>query len=107
MSQLLIKPWLAACCCMVVFMIFWGGLTRLTDAGLSIVEWKPVSGIVPPLNNAEWQDEFSKYQQSVEYKQKNINMTLFDWCFANFFVLLRNSSSYGARLSRTHSRRRK
>jgi len=54
MSQLLIKPWLAACCCMVVFMIFWGGFTRLTDAGLSIVEWKPVSGIVPPLNNAEW-----------------------------------------------------
>ncbi len=81
MSQILVKRWLAACCCMVVFMIFWGGFTRLTDAGLSIVEWKPVSGVVPPLNTVEWQDEFSKYQQSVEYKQKNTNITLSEFKF--------------------------
>ncbi|WP_342271404.1 COX15/CtaA family protein [Candidatus Tisiphia endosymbiont of Parasteatoda lunata] len=81
MSHILVKRWLVVCCCMVIFMIFLGGLTRLTDAGLSIVEWKPVSGIVPPLGNADWQDEFAKYQQSVEYKQKNTNMTLSEFKF--------------------------
>lgn len=81
MSHILVKRWLAVCCCMVIFMIFLGGLTRLTDAGLSIVEWKPVSGVVPPLGNADWQDEFAKYQQSVEYKQKNTNMTLSEFKF--------------------------
>ncbi|WP_341756046.1 MULTISPECIES: COX15/CtaA family protein [unclassified Candidatus Tisiphia] len=81
MLQILVKRWLAVCCCMVVFMIFWGGLTRLTDAGLSIVEWKPVAGVVPPLSNAAWQDEFGKYQRSIEYKQKNTNMTLSEFKF--------------------------
>lgn len=81
MSQILVKHWLATCCCMVVFMVFWGGLTRLTDSGLSIVEWKPVAGVIPPLSNVEWQDEFSKYQQSVEYEQKNANMTLSEFKF--------------------------
>ncbi|XVN43605.1 MAG: COX15/CtaA family protein [Candidatus Rickettsia vulgarisii] len=66
---------------MVIFMIFIGGLTRLTDSGLSIVEWKPVSGIIPPLNTQQWQDKFAKYQQFPEYQQKNINMTLSEFKF--------------------------
>ncbi|MCC8417548.1 MAG: COX15/CtaA family protein [Rickettsia endosymbiont of Bryobia graminum] len=80
-QTILIKNWLIVCCFMVIFMIFIGGLTRLTDAGLSIVEWKPVSGIIPPLNHQQWQDEFTKYQQFPEYQQRNINMTLSEFKF--------------------------
>lgn len=75
-QSVFIKSWLIACCFMVIFMIFIGGLTRLTDSGLSIVEWKPVSGVIPPINDQQWQGEFAKYQQFPEYQQKNINMTL-------------------------------
>ncbi|MCB0414190.1 MAG: COX15/CtaA family protein [Bdellovibrionales bacterium] len=53
-----------------------GGLTRLTQSGLSMVQWKPIHGIVPPLNEQEWGEEFSLYQQSPEYKKKNQGMSL-------------------------------
>jgi cytochrome c oxidase assembly protein subunit 15 len=53
-----------------------GGATRLTHAGLSITEWQPVHGVIPPLTEADWQEEFAKYQQIPEYKQLNQGMTL-------------------------------
>lgn len=60
-------------------MIILGGVTRLTGSGLSIVEWAPIMGILPPLNQAEWQDTFQLYQQFPEYQLKNFAMTLDDF----------------------------
>lgn len=61
---------------MIATMVLVGGLTRLTESGLSIVEWKPVTGAIPPLHAEAWQDEFTKYQQTPEYIKKNSSMTL-------------------------------
>lgn len=61
-----------------------GGATRLTHSGLSIVEWKPVTGILPPLSDSAWQDEFAKYQQYPEYKLVNSEMTLSEFKFIFF-----------------------
>ncbi|MBI2235460.1 MAG: COX15/CtaA family protein [Magnetospirillum sp.] len=68
--------WLLACCVMVAVMVLLGGLTRLTHSGLSMVEWEPIVGIIPPLNDAEWQGFFAKYQQSPEYIKVNAGMSL-------------------------------
>lgn len=68
--------WLIICASLVILMIIIGGYTRLTNSGLSIVEWKPISGIIPPLNNLDWEAEFFKYKNSPEYQQHNFNMTL-------------------------------
>lgn len=59
---------------MVVVMVFLGGLTRLTGSGLSIVEWKPIMGILPPFSQADWLDLFSKYQMSPEFMKINNHM---------------------------------
>lgn len=61
---------------LVFLMILLGGLTRLTDSGLSITEWKPLTGIFPPLNNTSWVNEFLKYSETSEFKLQNINMSL-------------------------------
>lgn len=53
-----------------------GAYTRLTESGLSITEWKPLTGAIPPLNTEEWQQEFEKYKQIPEYKEKNSGMNL-------------------------------
>ena len=58
----LVAAWLFTVAFLVVAMILVGGATRLTDSGLSITEWKPVTGSVPPLSEADWQQEFEKYQ---------------------------------------------
>jgi len=79
------KIWLISCAFMVVLMVFVGGLTRLTDSGLSIVEWKPITGILPPLNQRTWGEEFSSYKTSPEYQKLNKNFTLED--FKNIFWL--------------------
>ena len=71
-----IRVWLVAIFALVVAMILVGGLTRLTDSGLSITEWKPVTGAVPPLSAADWQVEFDKYKQIPEYQLQNHQMTL-------------------------------
>jgi cytochrome c oxidase assembly protein subunit 15 len=71
-----IAVWLLACCAMIFLMVVIGGVTRLTESGLSITEWKPVTGVMPPLSEAEWQAEFAKYQQIPEYKQVHFTMTL-------------------------------
>ncbi len=68
--------WLITCILLVYAMIILGGYTRLSHSGLSIVEWKPISGIIPPLNLADWQAEFSLYKQSPEYIKINHHISL-------------------------------
>jgi len=60
-------------------MVVVGGVTRLTHSGLSIVEWQPVSGAIPPLDEADWQAQFAKYRTSPEYRQRNFDMSLADF----------------------------
>ena len=76
-----IHCWLITCCVFVFTMIFIGGLTRLTDSGLSIVEWNIFSGIFPPLINNDWIELFEKYKQFPEYKLINKNISLDDFKF--------------------------
>lgn len=71
-----IAIWFAALAIMVAIMVAVGGLTRLTGSGLSIVEWKPITGVFLPLSSQAWEEEFSKYQTSPEYKQHNYGMQL-------------------------------
>ncbi|MCB1480711.1 MAG: COX15/CtaA family protein [Rhodobiaceae bacterium] len=71
-----VRIWLLALAIAVVAMVMVGGATRLTDSGLSITEWKPVTGALPPLSEADWLAEFEKYQQIPEYRQINKGMTL-------------------------------
>ncbi|KQZ63708.1 heme A synthase [Sphingopyxis sp. Root1497] len=68
--------WLWSVALLVILVVAVGGITRLTESGLSITEWKPVSGVLPPLNEAGWQEEFHKYQQIPEYKEINVGMSL-------------------------------
>ncbi|WP_120501475.1 heme A synthase [Roseovarius sp. EL26] len=74
-----VRIWLMALFALVVAMIIVGGLTRLTDSGLSITEWKPITGAVPPMSMADWQAEFDKYQEIPEFQQQNSWMTLEDF----------------------------
>lgn len=71
-----IRYWLFACMMCVLLMVVIGGYTRLTESGLSMVTWKPVQGVIPPITMAEWQDEFALYQQTPEFKLHNSTMTL-------------------------------
>jgi cytochrome c oxidase assembly protein subunit 15 len=71
-----IRLWLLAVAGLMVVTLMVGGATRLTESGLSIVEWKPVTGIVPPLDAAAWQAEFDKYQAIPQYRERNTGMTL-------------------------------
>ncbi|TCO75437.1 COX15/CtaA family protein [Chromatocurvus halotolerans] len=68
--------WLIACAVVIFGMILLGGVTRLTGSGLSMVEWRPLMGIIPPLSEAEWQAVFDKYRQFPEYQQINRGMSL-------------------------------
>ncbi len=68
--------WLLACCALVFLMVVTGGVTRLTHSGLSIVEWKPVVGAIPPMGEAAWTEEFAKYQLTPEYQRINAGMSL-------------------------------
>lgn len=71
-----IERWLWFVAAMVVGIVVIGGITRLTESGLSITEWKPVSGILPPLNEADWIAELEKYRQIPEYQLINKGMSL-------------------------------
>jgi cytochrome c oxidase assembly protein subunit 15 len=77
--QRAVAAWLFACCALVFAMVVVGGITRLTHSGLSIVEWKPVIGVVPPLDDAQWQAELDKYKLSPEGRQRNFGMALEDF----------------------------
>lgn len=71
-----VAVWLFAMCALVALMVIVGGATRLTDSGLSIVEWRPVTGAVPPWSEAHWLAEFEKYKTIPEYDQVNWGMSL-------------------------------
>jgi cytochrome c oxidase assembly protein subunit 15 len=71
-----IRLWLMVLFALVVVMIAVGGLTRLTDSGLSITEWKPVTGALPPMSAEFWDQEFEKYKQIPEYQEQNAGMSL-------------------------------
>lgn len=75
-SRRAIAYWLFACCALVFAMVAVGGVTRLTHSGLSIVEWQPIMGALPPLNEAQWQETFAKYQLTPEFRLRNHDMTL-------------------------------
>src|SRR5690348_13751476 len=68
--------WLFTIAGMIALMVVVGGLTRLTGSGLSITEWQPVTGVIPPLNQADWQAEFAKYQGTPQYELLNRGMGL-------------------------------
>lgn len=71
-----IALWLLVCSAMVFAILVVGGVTRLTHSGLSIVEWQPIVGVIPPLDQAEWDETFEKYKKTPEYQQVNHQMTL-------------------------------
>jgi heme a synthase len=71
-----IAIWLLVCCALVFTIIVIGGITRLTGSGLSMVEWNPIFGILPPLSQSEWEAVFEQYRQSPEYRYVNIGMTV-------------------------------
>ena len=68
--------WLFSVAVLVLVMVVVGGVTRLTDSGLSITEWAPISGALPPLNEADWARAFEAYRQTTEYQQVNAGMSL-------------------------------
>lgn len=71
-----IRVWLIAIFILVMAMIVVGGLTRLTDSGLSITEWRPLTGAIPPMSADDWNAEFAKYQQSPEFQLQNHQMDM-------------------------------
>ena len=87
-----ISFWLASMFCLISIMIIVGGLTRLTDSGLSITQWQLFSGFLPPFNETQWQNYFDLYKKIPEYKLQNFNMVLnefkiiFWWEWAHRFL---------------------
>jgi cytochrome c oxidase assembly protein subunit 15 len=71
-----VAVWLLACCTLVFAMVVVGGITRLTHSGLSIVEWQPIVGVLPPLNETQWEETFAKYRQTPEFRLRNHDMKL-------------------------------
>ena len=74
-----VQAWMFALCVMIFAMIIVGGATRLTDSGLSITEWKPLLGIIPPLSEGAWAEAFTKYRQIPEYELVNKGMSLVEF----------------------------
>ncbi len=87
---LAISNWLLAVAALVFLMVVVGGITRLTESGLSITEWKPVTGAIPPLTQADWQHAFALYKQTPEYLEINgpAGMTLAQFKFIFFWEWL-------------------
>ena len=75
-NRLYIRAWLGIVILALFALVIVGGATRLTDSGLSITEWKPIHGIIPPLSQAEWEEELELYRQIPEYQQINKGMSL-------------------------------
>jgi heme a synthase len=71
-----VRLWLLIAAAMIFLTLVVGGATRLTESGLSIVEWKPITGVLPPLSDNEWQTEFAKYQAIPQYRELNRGMSL-------------------------------
>ncbi|MEO9599073.1 COX15/CtaA family protein [Parasphingorhabdus sp.] len=87
MRPIAISNWLYSVAFLVFIMVIVGGITRLTESGLSITEWKPVTGALPPLSEADWLSEFEKYKQIPEYLEISgpAGMTLADFKFIYFW----------------------
>jgi heme a synthase len=75
-GQRAVAWWLIACCALVFAMVVVGGVTRLTHSGLSITEWQPIVGTLPPLSAAQWESAFAKYRLTPEYQHVNAGMAL-------------------------------
>ena len=80
-----VKVWLVVGLVMVVGQIVIGGITRLTESGLSITEWKPLSGAMPPLNAADWQEEYDKYAASPQFEKVFADISMADFKFIYFW----------------------
>lgn len=81
----LVAIWLIIGIVMTVVQILLGGITRLTGSGLSITEWKPILGSIPPLTEAAWQEAFNEYQKIAQYKYMNSHFTISDFKFIYFW----------------------
>ncbi len=81
----IIAIWLLVGVFMIVFQIITGGVTRLTGSGLSMTEWEPIMGAIPPLNDADWQKAFRGYQEIAQYKYVNNHFTIEDFKFIFFW----------------------
>lgn len=77
--------WLLSVALLVFLMVVVGGITRLTESGLSITEWKPVTGAIPPLSDQAWEAEFDKYRQIPEYQYLKTGMTMAEFQFIYFW----------------------
>lgn len=75
-SDRVVMNWLFLFAFLVAFLVVFGGFVRLTRSGLSITEWNPISGTIPPIGEQAWQEEFTKYQATPEFQQINFEMTL-------------------------------
>src|ERR1051325_4763059 len=71
--------WLLSGCFLIFSMVVVGGITRLTGSGLSITEWKVVTGAIPPLNHQQWQEAFDKYKQTPQFQKLNYDFLLSDF----------------------------
>src|SRR6478735_7416946 len=71
-----VRWWLFSIAALIAIMVLVGGATRLTESGLSIVEWKPVTGVLPPLDQAQWTQAFEAYKTIPQYREMNAGMTL-------------------------------
>src|SRR3982751_574605 len=74
-----VRWWLLAVAALIAIMVLVGGATRLTESGLSIVEWKPVTGTLPPLNEAQWVQAFEGYKAIPQYRELNAGMSLHEF----------------------------
>ena len=74
-----VRLWLLGVAALIFLTLVVGGATRLTESGLSIVEWKPVTGVLPPLSEPAWQAEFDKYKTIPQYRERNAGMSLADF----------------------------
>jgi len=74
-----VAAWLLIGIAMLIIQVLLGGITRLTGSGLSITEWKPIMGTLPPVNDQQWNDAFDKYKQIAQYKYLNSSFTLSDF----------------------------
>ena len=74
-----VRAWLIIVAALVVCTLMVGGATRLTESGLSIVEWKPVTGTIPPLTDAEWSRQFEAYKTIPQYREMNRGMSLHEF----------------------------
>jgi heme a synthase len=79
-----VKYWLLGCSSLVVSIVVIGGLTRLEEGGLSMVDWKPL-GSLPPMNEQEWIDEFERYKQFPEFKKKNSTMEVNEFKYIYYY----------------------